>query len=95
MAAGCEPAACPHSSESQLCPGLHPKQHGQQGEGDDPAPLLCAGEASPGALHPHVEFSVQERHGPVGAQPEEGHQNDPRDGTPLLRISLFIAGQLD
>ena len=95
MAAGCEPAACPHSSESQLCPGLHPKQHGQQGEGDDPAPLLCAGEASPGALHPHVEFSVQERHGPVGAQPEEGHQNDPRDGTPLLRISLFMAGQLD
>ena len=27
--------------------------------------------------------SVQERHGAVGAHPEEGHRNDPRDGTPL------------
>jgi len=32
-----------------------------------------------------VESSVQERHGSVGAHPEEGHKNDPRDGTPLLR----------
>ena len=23
-----------------------------------------------------------ERHGPVGVHPEEGHKNDPRDGTP-------------
>jgi len=28
---------------------------------------------------------VQERHGPVGAGPEEGHKNDQRDGTPLLQ----------
>jgi len=27
---------------------------------------------------------VQERHGPVGVCPEEGHKNDSRDGTPLL-----------
>jgi len=31
-----------------------------------------------------VESSVQERHGPVGRRPEEGHKNDPRDGTLLL-----------
>jgi len=29
-----------------------------------------------------VQYSVQERHGPVGACPEEGRKkNDPRDGT--------------
>ena len=28
---------------------------------------LCTGEASPGALCPDVESSVQERHGAVGA----------------------------
>ena len=54
------------------------------GQGGDPAPLLCAGEASPGALHPDVESSVQERHGSVGACPEEGQKYEPRDGTPLL-----------
>ena len=27
-----------------------------------------------------MEYSVQERHGPVGAHPEEGHKYDPRDG---------------
>jgi len=50
----------------------------------DPAPLLCAGEASPGELCPDVESSVQEGHGPVGAHPEASHRNDAKDGTPLL-----------
>ena len=52
MAAGHEPAVCPHSPESQLCPGLHPKQCGQQGEGGDPAPLLCG-------VRPLLEYCVQ------------------------------------
>jgi len=42
--------------------------------------LFCAGEASLGAPRPDVESSVQERHGAVGACPEEGHRNDPRGG---------------
>ena len=58
---------------------------GQQGEGGDPAPLNCVGETSPGVLRPDVESSVQERHGAVRACPKEGHKNDPRDGTSLLR----------
>ena len=82
--AGHEPAAWSRSPENQPYPGLHPKKHGQQGEGDDPIPLLCSNEASPGVLSPDVESSVQERRGPVGARPEEGHRNDPRGGTPLL-----------
>ena len=65
---------CPHSPESELYSGLHQKKCHQQGEGGDPAALLCGGEASPGVLHPDVESSVQERHGPVGVHPEGGPQ---------------------
>ena len=69
------------SPESQLYTGLHT----QQVKGGDPAPLLCAGEVSPEVVHPAVESSVQERHGPAVAHSEKGHKNDPRDGTlPLL-----------
>jgi len=56
--AGDEHAMCPRSPECQPCPGLHQKKHGWR--------VLCAGEPSPGVLHPDVESSVQERHGPVG-----------------------------
>jgi len=53
-------------------------------EGGDSAPLLCAGETSPGVLHPALEPSAQEGHGPVGASPEEATKNDQRAGAPLL-----------
>lgn len=38
------------SSESQLCPGLHQKQCGQQVKGGDSAPLLHSQEISPADL---------------------------------------------
>jgi len=36
-------------------------------------------------LHPALEPSAQETHGPVGAGSEEGHKRDQMDGTPLLQ----------
>jgi len=39
-----------------------------------------------------VESLLQERHGAVGAHPEEGHQNDPRNGTPPLQVQVERAG---
>ena len=75
---------CAHSPESQQYPVLPQKQYGQQVERGDSAPLLCSGETSPGVLRSALEPSAQERHGPVGASPEEGHKNDLRAGAPLL-----------
>jgi len=45
---------------SQLCPGLHHKQRGQQVKGGHSTTLLCSGETSPGVLHPALEPSAQE-----------------------------------
>ena len=70
----------PSRPENQPYPGLHQKK---QVKGGDPAPLLCAAEASPGVLHPDVESSVQKRHRPAGVHPKQGHRNDLRDGTSL------------
>ena len=44
-------------------------------QGGDPVPLLCGGDTSPRVLSTAVE-SAQERCGPLGAHPEEGHKND-------------------
>ncbi|KAK4826898.1 hypothetical protein QYF61_012253 [Mycteria americana] len=57
---------CTCSPESQPYPGLHQKKYGQQVKRGDSAPLLCSGETPPGVLHPALESSAQERHGPVG-----------------------------
>ena len=40
--------------------------------GGDSVPLLCAGETSPGVLHPDVKSSAQESCEAVGVHPEEG-----------------------
>lgn len=40
------------SPESQMCPGLHLRQRGQQIEEGDSAPVLCSSETPPGTLHP-------------------------------------------
>lgn len=45
-------AACPFKSESLLYAGLHKKQCGQQGEGEDSVPLLCSWETPRAVLHP-------------------------------------------
>ena len=68
-------------------------------KGDDSAPLFCSGEISHGVLHPAVEPSAQERHGPVGVGPEEGHKNDQGARTPVLcikaeRVGVFQPGEV-
>jgi len=65
---------CIRNLESQPYHGLHHKKHGQQVKGSASAILLHSGETPPGVLHPALESSVQERHGPVGAGPDEGHK---------------------
>ena len=37
-----------------------------------------------GVLRPALDPSAEERHGPVGAGPEEGHKSGRTSGTPVL-----------
>lgn len=62
---------CACSPESQLCPGLHQEQSGQQGKGDNSVSLLCFRETSHGVLHSALGPSAQERCGTTGASAEE------------------------
>ena len=78
-----------HFSRCKKFTWLHQKKCGQQVKGGDSASLLCAVEVSPGVLRPEVESSVLPRY---GVHPEEGHKNDPRDGTPLLHEKAERAG---
>ncbi|PKU44066.1 hypothetical protein llap_5631 [Limosa lapponica baueri] len=74
------------SPEGKPYPGLHQKQCGQEVKrGDSSSPvrgLSC--ETPPGVLHPTLECSAQEGYGPVGTSPVKGHEDDQRDGAPLL-----------
>ncbi|GAB0192417.1 cAMP-dependent protein kinase inhibitor alpha [Grus japonensis] len=78
-----EPTMHACSPESQMGPGLHQKKCGQQVKGGEPAPLPCSHETPPGVLRPALGAPVQDRHGLVGASPEEGHEDDQRAGAPL------------
>jgi len=63
-------------------PGLHQGKCDQQGEGEDSASLLCSPETPPGVLGPVMVSPAQEERRVVGADPEEGHKDDPRAGAP-------------
>jgi len=89
-----ESEMCTCHPESQLYPRLHQKQHGQQIEGDNSAPLLHSCEIPLGVLGLALKLSVQARHRPVRVSLEQGHKNDQRDGTPsdeerLRELMLF------
>lgn len=50
---------CACRLQSKWYPGLHEKQHGQQVEGGDSAPLLCPDETSPGELWKGIDWLEQ------------------------------------
>lgn len=49
----------------------HQKQHGQQIEGGDSAPLLCSGETWAGVMHPVLRPQTQRQPWPVGMSPDK------------------------
>jgi len=83
---------CTRSPEGQPYPGLHQKQCGQQVKGGDSAALLCSKETPPRVLHPALEPSAQEGHGPVGVGLEEGHKNDQGAGALLQGQAERVGG---
>lgn len=74
---------CTCSPESQICPGLHPKQRGHQGERGDSASLVSPCETPP-VLHPALRIPAEEGCGPEGVSAEEGREDDSKDRACLL-----------
>lgn len=74
-------AVCICSPEGQLYLRLHQKCN-QQVKGGDSVFLLCSHETPPEVLRSVLRPLPQERHGPVGASPEEGPDNDQKAGSP-------------
>jgi len=77
----------PSHPESQLYPGLHPKQSGQPGrEGIYPSALCCY--TSPGALCPDGSAQCGRDVDLMVCLQRKEHKNAPRDGTPPYRDML-------
>ena len=83
LKAGHESTICACSPDSQPYPELS-KESGQQVKGGDSAPLLHSGETSPGVLCPALVPSAPQQTWTCWSRSRGGHQNDLRDGTPLL-----------
>jgi len=56
------------------------------------APLLNCHQTPPAVLHPVLKPPAQEGYGVVGADPEEGHEDDLRAGAPPLQGQAERAG---
>lgn len=69
--AGHDPAMCTHSAERQTCPGLYPKQRGQQGKLGDSVSLFLSHGTPPAVLYPALGSPTQDGHEPGVTCPEE------------------------
>lgn len=75
---------CACSLESLWYPGFNQKRGVQQSEGGDCSLLFCISETPARVLCPSLGRPTEERYGAFGEGLEEGHEGDPRAGTPLL-----------
>jgi len=69
-----------------LYPGLHQKQHGQQGEEGDCSPLLCPHEVPSEVPCTGLGPPAWEGYRTVGAGPEEATKMLRGIGAPLLQM---------